>query len=108
MRIVINGLAAFLTGTLLLAAPVPGIADVERCAMCHRAQAADPVPLHEHFCLRCHRAADAHMASPRREKPTEVTNQTCQTCHRPTETFTAAPYHAQDLECSSCHAAHEK
>jgi hypothetical protein len=106
MRIVIKRLAALMTGALLLAAP--GHADVERCAMCHRAQAADPVPSHEDFCLVCHRQADAHMASPRREKPAEITSQTCKMCHRPTEAFTARPHHAQELECSSCHAAHKK
>lgn len=79
---------------------------LERCAMCHRAQAQDPVPKHPN-CLMCHRESEAHARSPRNEKPVEITIDTCQMCHRPTEDFTASYHHSQNLDCQTCHASHE-
>lgn len=80
---------------------------LERCAMCHRAKAQDPVPKHPN-CLMCHREAEDHAKSPRREKPAEITIESCQMCHRPTEAFTANYHHSQNLNCQTCHAAHDE
>jgi hypothetical protein len=92
---------------ILLAQPVMGQSAQERCEMCHRPIAQDPVAKHP-SCLMCHRDYEAHMTAPRREKPAEVTIETCQTCHRPTEDFVASYHHSQNLDCQTCHAAHEQ
>ena len=79
----------------------------DQCIMCHQDQRENPVAAHS-MCSACHgNGAEAHLAN-FRDHPEPVTNETCTTCHKPTDDFKAIAAHGMEMECSQCHAIHEK